>query len=156
MAMGDSVIPAWASKFDSRFWRPATAIQNASTDGNPLTVEDQNWIQRNSSIGGSPEHTSGQSTFAGAGSTVLAGFYCTDNIEFTFTGDNAIAGPRTFESFSDAAREAGRARIMAGIHFEFSNQAGQKAGRGVGSEIVTESLQRLRPLRGRGPKCPQA
>ena len=142
MAIGDSAIPSAGSKARFLLWRPATAIRNADTDGNSRTVQDPNWAPRTGSIGGSPEHTSGQSTFAGAGSTILAGFYGRDRISFTFEGDNAIAGPRTFRSFSSAAEEAGRARIFAGIHFEFSNQAGQKAGRGIATEILR---RRLRP-----------
>lgn len=141
MALGDSVIVAVDSKVTYHFWRPATAIRNAHTDANKDTVRDPNWQPRNGidSIGGSPEHTSGQSTFAGSGSTILAGFFG-DSIRFTFEGDDAIAGPRTFESFSAAAAEAGRVRIFAGIHFEFSNQAGQAAGRGVAEEILATQL----------------
>ena len=141
MALADGTITAWDSKYTFHFWRPTTSIQNAGTDGNPDTVEVPNWTPRNGSIGGSPEHTSGQSTFAGVGSTILAGFHCNDNIEFTFEGDNAIAGPLTYASFSDAARDAGRARIFAGIHFEFSNQTGQAAGRGVAREILATALK---------------
>jgi hypothetical protein len=142
MALGDATITAWDSKYTYHFWRPTTAIQNASTDGNPDTVEDATWTPRNGSIGGSPEHTSGQSTYAGAASAILAGAFCNDNLAFTHEGDDAIGGPRTFASFSDAAREAGRARIFAGIHFEFSNQAGQTAGRGIAREILATALQR--------------
>ncbi|WP_179130999.1 vanadium-dependent haloperoxidase [Candidatus Entotheonella palauensis] len=141
MALADASISVVHDKFTYHFWRPATAIREASTDGNPDTVEDVNWNPRNGSIGGSPEHTSGQSAFAGVGSTILASFYGDDNITFEFTGDNAIAGSRVFASFSDAAREAGRSRILAGIHFEFSNQAGQETGRGVAREVLTSALQ---------------
>ena len=144
MSMGDSVVVSWNDKFDYQAWRPATAIHNADTDGNPDTVADPSWIQRNGSIGSSPEHTSGQSTFAGAGSTVMAHFYHRDHVRFSFEGDDAIAGPRSFRSFSQAAEEAGRARIYAGIHFEFSNQAGQSAGRGLANEIVRTRLKKLR------------
>ena len=144
MAMSDSAAAAALSKHTYHFWRPATAIHNADTDGNPNTVADPTWTQRNGSIGGSPEHTSGQSTFAGAGSTILARFYRQDDVSFSFTGDNAIAGARSFSSFSDAATEAGRARIFAGIHFEFSNQAGQQAGRGIAKEIITARLRKCR------------
>ena len=156
MALGDAVIPAWRGKADFRFWRPGTAIAEADSDGNPLTVADPGWVPRNGSLGSSPEHASGQSTFAGAGSTILAGFYCTDFLAFSFEGDDAITGPRAFDSFSAAAFEAGRARILAGIHFEFSNQAGQRAGRGLANEILTTRLQRLRRPFGPKPWCPQA
>ena len=152
MALADGTIAAWNAKWDSGAWRPGTAVREANTDGNADTVEVPGWTPRNGSFGSSPEYTSGQSTYAGAGSTILAGFYCDDNIEFTFEGDNAIAGPRTFASFSDAAREAGQARIFAGIHFQFSNQAGQGSGRSVGREILANSLQRNGPLAGT-PDC---
>ncbi|ETX05959.1 vanadium-dependent haloperoxidase [Candidatus Entotheonella palauensis] len=144
MALGDSAATSAQSKFTYHFWRPATAIRNADTDGNLATEQDSNWTQRNGSIGGSPEHTSGQSTFARAGATILASFYRDDSVTFSFTGDNAIAGARTFDSFSAAATEAGRARIFAGIHFEFSNQAGQQAGRGVAQEILDTRLLKTR------------
>ncbi len=144
MALGDSATTSAQSKFTYHFWRPATAIRNADTDGNPATEQDATWTQRNGSIGSSPEHTSGQSTFGGAGSTILASFYGDDCHKFSFTGDNAIAGERTFNSFSAAATEAGRARIFADIHFEFSNQAGQQAGRGVAQEILDTRLLRTR------------
>lgn len=156
MAMADAVLPAWNNKFNFQFWRPGTAIVQAGTDENPLTVADQTWVPRNGSLGSSPEHTSGQSTFAGAGSTILTGFYCTDFVPFIFRGDDATGGPRAFTSFSDAAREAGRARILAGIHFEFSNQAGQESGRHLANEILTTRLQRLRPPYGWEPRCPQS
>ncbi len=156
MALGDAVLPAWSNKVNFQFWRPGTAIVEADSDGNPLTLADPGWVPRNGSLGSSPEHSSGQSTFAGAGATILAGFYCTDFIAFSFEGDDAIAGPRSFASFSAAAFEAGRARILAGIHFEFSNQAGQTAGRGLANEILTTRLQRLRPPFDRKPRCPQS
>ena len=141
MAMADASISVVHDKFTHHFWRPATAIRNAGTDGNSNTVQDAGWNPRNGSIGGSPEHTSGQSAYAGVGSTVLAAFYGSDRIAFTFTGDNSIAGARTFARFTDAAREAGRSRIFAGIHFEFSNQAGQMTGRGVADEVLETALQ---------------
>jgi len=136
IGLGDASISVTFDKFTYQFWRPATAIQNANTDGNDETVQKSTWAPRNGSIGGSPEHTSGQSAFAGCGSTILAEFFGTDNIEFTFEGDNSIAGSRTFASFSDAAREAGRSRIYAGIHFQFSNLAGQATGRGIAREVI--------------------
>ena len=143
MALHDSVPVSWTGKFESQFWRPATAIREGHIDGNANTPGDAEWAPRNGSFGSSPEHTSGQSTFAGAGSTILAGFYCRDDITFSFEGDDAVAGPRTFESFTQAGEEAGRARIYAGIHFQFSNQAGLSGGRGVAGEILKNRLRRM-------------
>ena len=156
MALHDAVPVSWTGKFDAHFWRPGTAVREGDTDGNAHTVGDPGWMPRNGSFGSSPEHTSGQSTFAGAGSTVLAGFYCRDDITFTFEGDDAIGGARTFTSFSAAGAEAGRARIYAGIHFQFSNQAGLDGGRGVAQEILKTRLRKVN-RRGRVKSdCPAA
>jgi hypothetical protein len=151
MGIGDSVATAWSDKFDHRYWRPGDAIRQASTDGNPATVEDPSWsprsgictsadITRRSTFGGTPEHTSGTSAFAGAASTILASFYCTDHIVFSFHGEQPGSPSRSYRGFSEAAREAGRSRIYGGIHFQFSNDAGRAAGKEIGREIVRTSL----------------
>jgi hypothetical protein len=151
MGIADSVATSWTDKFTWQYWRPGDAIRQASTDGNPATVEDPSWNPRPgtcsaptapfcSVFGGTPESTSGTSTFAGAASTILASFYCTDRVPFSFTGEQSDASPRSYSAFSEAAREAGRSRIYGGIHFQFSNDAGREAGKEIGREIVRTRL----------------
>ena len=143
MSLADVVAPTFQSKFLSAQWRPATAIAEADTDGNPATDADPAWRPRGGGIGGNPQHTSGHSAFSAAAATVLAGFFCRDDIAFIHGNDGAPNGtPRVYSGFSAAAFEAGRSRIFGGVHFEFSNQAGLAAGRGVGAEILAHSLLR--------------
>lgn len=154
MALADVVAPTFSSKFLYAHWRPTTAINEADTDGNPATDADPTWRPRGGGIGGNPQHTSGHSAFSAAAGTVLAGFFCRDDIAFTHENDGAPDGKaRPYPSFSAAVFEAGRSRIFGGVHFEFSNQAGLTAGRGVGAEILSTAL-----LRKVGPKhtgsCP--
>jgi hypothetical protein len=74
---------------------------------------------------------------------VLAGFFCRDDIAFIHLDDGAPNGtPRAYPSFSAAMFEAGRSRIEGGLHFEFGNQAGLAAGRGVGTEVLAKALLR--------------
>jgi PAP2 superfamily len=154
MGIADSVAASWTAKFDYHFWRPGDAIRNASTDDNPDTMEDQTWTPRNGSFGGTPEYTSGTSTFAGAAATILVGFYCQDNIAFAFAGELGTP-PCPYSSFTAAADEAGRARIYNGIHFEFSNQHGREVGEHIGAEIVYTRLRRAGPCHGLTCLCPQ-
>ena len=141
MAMADTVAPTYQTKFDYFFWRPTTAIRQADTDGNPDTIQDPSWSARAGSIGSSPEHWSGHSSFSAAGASVLAGFFCNDEISFTLITDSSpSAQPRTYPSFSAAATEAGRSRVVGGLHFDFSNQAGLAAGRAIGAEILADEL----------------
>lgn len=142
MAIADSVMVSWETKATYFTWRPTPAIREAETDGNPDTVEDDGWTSRIGTAGGSPEYNSGTSTFAGAASAVFEGFYCDDALSFCFATDNATNGPRCYASALEGAEEAGRSRIFQGIHFQFSNEDGRRAGRGIGHEIVTTRLLR--------------
>lgn len=155
MGIADSIAASWTAKFDYNFWRPGDAIRNASTDGNPATDEDPTWTPRNMSFGGTPEHTSGSSTFAGAAATILTGLYCHEDVAFAFEGELGTP-PRSYTGFAEAAEEAGRSRIYNGIHFDFSHQRGWEAGKGIGAEIVNTRLRRrARSCHGLPCVCPQ-
>jgi PAP2 superfamily len=145
MAMADTVAPTYTTKFLYQHWRPTSAIREAEYDANPHTDSDVRWAARAGGQGTSPEHTSGHSAFSAAAAGVLAGFFCQDAIAFTHVSDSAPGlAPRSFSSFSAAAAEAGRSRVFGGVHFEFSNQAGLEAGRGIAAEVLGKMLLRKR------------
>jgi hypothetical protein len=145
MALADATVVTVRTKAAYRHWRPTTAIREADTDGNPLTQADPAWSARAGSVGGTPEWISGHSSYSGAAATVLAGFFCSDNVGFTLVTDTAPGGQaRTYPSFSSAVAEAGRSRVFGGQHFAFSDRAGQAAGRGVGGEVLATRLLRLK------------
>lgn len=136
LSLADAAIACWDCKYFFNLWRPVTAIREADTDGNPLTVADPTW----SSLLVTPPfptYSSGHSTFSGAASEILADFFGRDEFVFTFDG---VGGPRSFSSFSEAAAEAGRSRIYGGIHFEFDNQAGLAAGRAIARYVAQTQL----------------
>lgn len=145
IGMADALITAWDSKFEYNFVRPVTAIRNGDNDGNPDTVGDAAW----SPLLGTPPHPSymaAHSAVSATAATVLAEFFGNDAIAFTSSAEIAAGGPivtRSFDSFSEAAQEAGASRIYGGIHWSFDNQAGLQAGRSVG-EFVADNLLRPR------------
>jgi hypothetical protein len=141
MAMADTVGPTFATKARYHTWRPVTAIREADSDGNDVTVADPTWTARGGNAG-SPEYWSGHSTFSAAGAEVLARFFCTDDVPFTLVTDSGAGASRTYPSFSAAAAEAGRSRVLGGLHFEFSNQTGLSTGRAIAAEVVATSLLR--------------
>jgi hypothetical protein len=149
MAMADTVAPTFMTKYVFHHWRPTTAIREATTpgDGNDLTDGDASWTSRGG-VGGSPEYWSGHSSFSAAAAAVLAGFFCDDNIAFTFAADTNPGFPtnqsRTYPSFSAAAEEAGISRIYGGLHFPFSNTDGLAAGRAIAREILGNKLLLLK------------
>jgi hypothetical protein len=65
------------------------------------------------------------------------GFFCDDDMQITFGTDPPGGASRTYSSFSAAAQEAGRSRVVGGIHFQFSNQGGLEAGGAVARPAAT-------------------
>lgn len=148
IAQADAGIVAWDNKYFHDFWRPVTAIHQAHTDGNPLTVADPNWEP----LGAPgpdpftppfPAYTSGHATFGAAMFRTLERFYGTDEVTFTIGSDELPGVTRTFNRFSDAAEENGQSRIYLGIHYEFDKTFGIAGGVDV-ADLVFERY--LRPL----------
>jgi hypothetical protein len=132
-AMADAGIVAWDAKYmsDVDVWRPITAIRNASTDGNPLTAQNPNWVPLLDFSPPFPGYTSGHGTFAGAWGAAMKAFFGTDNMTFSATSDEpAAAGVvRTFHSFSQAAYEDAESRIWLGVHFRFDAEDAYLSGK---------------------------
>jgi hypothetical protein len=144
MALADAYIAGWDSKFHYNFWRPYTAIRNAGGDGNTATTADPTW---ESSEPTPPVHDypSTHSALGAAAATVLA-MILGDNTAFTMSSPTAapLGSTRSFKRFSDAAKENANSRVMAGIHFRFSCEAGLNLGDKIGKWTAENSLMPLK------------
>jgi len=148
IALADAGIASWDAKYHYDFCRPIDAIRQADQDGNAATTSESTWIPLLKTPP-FPAYTSGHSTFSGAASAVLASLFG-DATSFASQTDGHAAPEqrpldasqivtRQFDSFTQAAEEAGMSRIYGGIHFNFDNTAGLKLGR----EVATATLARL-------------
>ena len=145
MATADGGMVSHDAKADYFTWRVVPAIHEAEIDGNPATVADPAWVPRNGTGNlGSPEYTSGAAAFAGASSAAIEHFFCSSDVDFCFATDVAPS-PRCYATPLEAAREGGRARVLQGVHFQFSVDAAIAQGRAVGAEIGTRRLRRVLP-----------
>ncbi len=134
VALADTAIACWDAKYTYGLWRPETAIQNADLDGNAGTTVDAAWRPLLLTPP-HPEYVSGHSSFSRAAATVLASHFG-DDTTFSTTSATLPGVTRTFSSFTEAAGEAGRSRIYGGIHYEFTNQAGQVLGAQVANAVL--------------------
>ena len=144
MALADSYIAGWDSKIHHNFWRPYTAIRNAANDGNNATTVDAKW-EPSEPTPPVHDYPSTHSALGNAAAAVLAKLLG-DNTSFTMTSFTAIpaGSTRSFTSFSQAANENADSRVMAGIHFRFSCEAGQELGNKIGNWITDNHLKPLK------------
>ena len=139
IGLADAGICAWDAKYKYNLWRPITAIQQADRDGDSATVADPNW-QPLLTTPPFPEYISGHSTFSGAADSILSSFFGED-FGFVDVGDpSSNSSLRKFDSFGNAADEAGMSRLYGGIHFMSANQQGLAAGRDLGKYVVQNFL----------------
>ena len=122
----DSFICCWDEKYRSNRLRPETAIRK---------YIDRNWspLLQTPPF---PEYLSGHSCISSTSATILTWyfgdhFHYTDSVEVQYG-----LAPRHFESFQQAALEAGVSRFYGGIHFMDAIGNGRLQGLQVGEYLL--------------------
>lgn len=170
VAIADATIAVWDAKYTYNFWRPVTAVREASPgtgptgkgDGNPATHADPFWTPLGapaSNLVGpnfTPPFPAYPSSHAGLGGAMFETMRILygDGIAFTFVSDewNGITRdnkgrvrplrPRSFTSLSQAEEENGQSRIFLGIHWQFDKTEGVNVGHQVADYVVQHGLVR--------------
>jgi hypothetical protein len=141
VAVHDSLLTTFTSKFEYGLWRPITAIRRADEDGNSYTAEDPNW----SALLNTPPYPSyagNQSAVGMAHATIFSMFFGRDDIPFEHTWEGTPTGwTRSYPSFTAMANEVANSRIYAGFHFRFDNEAGQAVGRNVANYVFLNFMR---------------
>ncbi|MDQ3015691.1 MAG: phosphatase PAP2 family protein [Bacteroidota bacterium] len=125
IALSDAFLACWKTKYIYNLCRPVTYIQNHI---------DTSWLPL---IGTPPfpEYPSGHSSQSGAMATIMSDIF---GGQYEFTDSTHLldfGGPRNFSSFTEAAEEAAVSRLLGGIHYTFSNDAGLTLGTIVGQNV---------------------
>jgi hypothetical protein len=140
ISMADTVIAFFEAKYNYDVWRPVTAIQMAGSDNNPQTEPDTTWIPLSTKTAPDPSYPGAHSAVSTAAGLVLRS-NLGDQINLDVTSESLPGVTRHFDSFSDAALEAGLSRIYAGQHFRFDHEAGQRLGEWVAHSILRSTLK---------------
>ncbi|HEV8284521.1 MAG TPA: hypothetical protein VGQ09_09430 [Chitinophagaceae bacterium] len=141
ISVADAYISCLKFKINYFFWRPYHAIRLGDNDGNPNTIADPAWQVLVSPIPPITDHPSAHAAAGGAAAELLKQYFETDNIDFSFESSSLLANPRSYSSFSEAARENSLSRIYVGYHFRKAVDDGQALGNNVGAWVATHALQ---------------
>lgn len=130
MAFDDAVQAMIVAKFRYEFWRPVTAIRNGDRDGNDMTQVDPSWfpLLPNPNF---QEYPCGHCTAVAVQAEVLklaGGLPKTTPVRIA-VGGNPNMVIQTVASWEEAVRQVSDARMLGGVHYRFSNDAGEEIGR---------------------------
>lgn len=132
ITLADAFIACWEQKFRYSYIRPETYINKYINPTWKPHIETPPF----------PEYPSGHSVISASAATVLSemfgdSFSFVDSAEVPF--DKA---PRAFYSFRDAANEAARSRVVAGIHFTPACNNGIMLGNKVGDKVIKRLIKK--------------
>jgi hypothetical protein len=114
-------------------WRPLNAIRNADRDDNPATQRDALW-EPVMPTPNHPEYPCGHCGFSGVYAGVLA---AETSGPIEVASDIApLSVTITYRDWPTFLAATSLARIQGGMHFRFSNEAGQAVGMRVGKLAV--------------------
>jgi hypothetical protein len=144
MAADDTYMATQAAKVHYNFWRPITAIRNGADDGNDATAPDPGWAPLINTPN-HPEYPCGHCTFAGAVAEVMSAEVGPRPKAGVRVSSYSIpnAAVQVLPSSDEWVRQVSDSRIYGGVHYRFSNEAGEAVGRG-GARMVMDAA--LRPL----------
>jgi hypothetical protein len=69
----------------------------------------------------------------------LSAFFGNHHDDITVTSEVLPGVVRHFDSYQDAAREAGQSRIFAGLHTRLDHDAGLALGRNVADAVLAQN-----------------
>jgi hypothetical protein len=147
MAFDDAALAMVEAKFHYNFWRPITAIRNGADDGNDATATDAGWVPLLGTPN-FPEYPCGHCTVAAAIAEVMTaevGARPAWGVRVSSTGVPTSA-VQALPSWDEWEQQVSDSRIYGGVHYRFSNEAGQEIGRRA-ARTVLEKVMRPLPRR---------
>jgi hypothetical protein len=141
MAWLDSYIAMMDGKYAFNFWRPVTAIRAAETDGNAATEPDAEWSPLIVTTPAHPEYPCGHCLSAGAVGAVIAAEFGANVPPIVLAFDGTLL--RRYDTPRQYIDEVSESRLLGGVHYRFSIDAGRDAGMAIG-KLTVERL--LKPL----------
>lgn len=147
MSINDSLIASFYNKYFYNLWRPETAIRAGALDDNHKTQPDSQFAPLISTPC-FPSYPSNHASGTNGGLEMVRRLFGAAGHDMTLTGSVPALGSlpageitRKYTKLKDIADDVSDARVYSGIHFRFDQDAGNRLGRTVATEIYKNYLR---------------
>jgi hypothetical protein len=144
MAFDDAAQAMVVAKLRYDFWRPITAIRNGDQDGNDATERDPGWVPLLPTPN-FPEYPCGHCTAAATIAEIMkavSGLPPSAGVHVA-----SLAAPNSVDlivpSWDEWVTQVSASRTYGGVHYRFSNEAGEAIGRKAARLVIEGALQPL-------------
>ncbi len=146
MIANDASMAMSEAKLHYNFWRPITAIRNAADDGNPRTAPDPSWMP----LIRTPNHAEfpcGHCLIAGAWGELMKSVEGNTPAWGIRVATRSLpnAAIQVLPSWDKWVEEVSFSRTLGGVHYRFSNEAGEAMGRQVTRLALAKAMRPLPP-----------
>jgi hypothetical protein len=140
----DARVAIGEAKLHYNFWRPITSIRNGELDDNPATEPDKGW-EPLIATPNHPEYPCGHCIFAAAeaefmkaevGNTPAWGV----RVSSRSLPNSAV---QVLPSWDEWVRQVSFSRTLGGVHYRFSNDAGEEMGRKIAQLAIAKVMRPL-------------
>jgi hypothetical protein len=140
IAMWDSAVSCFETKYHFNLWRPVTAIHEGGADGNDRTEPDPKW-QAAVFTPPFPSYPSGHATFGAAARVVLEDEFGPEGHAITLTNPALPDIVLKYTTFRQITDDIDDGRIYGGVHYRFDQEAGALMGKRVGEYVLRHELR---------------
>ena len=141
MSISDSLVVSFATKYDTIYWRPETAIRAGDADGIDKTVGNPTFAPFVVTPC-FPSYPSNHASGTNGGTEMLRRIYGESGHAITLSNP-AVAGITLhYSTLHKIAEDVDDARVYGGIHYRFDQVAGNSLGRSVATYVYKNNLQR--------------
>lgn len=147
MAISDSLVASFGTKYHYNFWRPETAIRAGDLDGNDKTDPDITWTPLILTPC-FPSYVSNHASGSYGGAEALRRIYGAGGHAITIANPAVPGIVLHYTKFDQITADIDDARVYGGIHFRFDQEGGARLGRDVGTYVYLHNLRRVSPASG--------
>jgi hypothetical protein len=140
IAINDSSISVFETKYFYQFWRPVTAIRAADTDSNPRTEPDVAFTPFIATPA-FPSYPSAHASGSGAARHVLKRIFGDRRRSIKLSNPALPEVTLHYTKFRQVTDDIDDARVYGGIHFRFEQEVGASLGRDVAAYIYKHHLR---------------